>query len=46
MLQIDESCFGKGKYQRGGLQQWVFEGVDIQTKNCFMVEVDNRTKQT
>ena len=49
MVKIDESCFGKQKYNRGRIlreQQWVFGGIDIQTKKCFMVEVDQRNTQT
>ncbi|CAF1296695.1 unnamed protein product, partial [Rotaria sp. Silwood1] len=48
IVQIDESCFGKRKYQRGRLlnSQWVFGGIDIVTKQCFAVPVDNREAAT
>ena len=49
MIEIDESCFGKRKYERSRLQraqQWVFGGVDIQTRKCFTVEVDRRDART
>ncbi|CAF1685796.1 unnamed protein product [Adineta ricciae] len=49
IVEIDESCFGKRKYQRGCVlraQQWDFGGVDLQTKECFMVEVDQRDALT
>ncbi|CAM4989420.1 unnamed protein product [Rotaria socialis] len=41
IVEIDESCFGKRKYQSGRLlkSQWVFDGIDINTKKCFMVPV-------
>ncbi|CAF4302157.1 unnamed protein product, partial [Rotaria sordida] len=41
IVEIDESAFGKRKYNRGRLvkTQWVFGGIDIITKQCFLVEV-------
>ena len=47
-MEIDESAFGKRKYNRGRLvkTQWVFGGIDIQTKKCFLVEVQNRNTDT
>ena len=41
-LKLTKSCFGMPKYERGRLhqtQQWLFRGVDIQTRKCFMMEV-------
>ncbi|CAF1579046.1 unnamed protein product, partial [Didymodactylos carnosus] len=48
-VEIDESCFGKRKYQRGRLlssQQWVFGGIDVDTRKCFLVPVARRDAQT
>ncbi|CAF1619035.1 unnamed protein product, partial [Didymodactylos carnosus] len=44
IVEIDGSCFGKRKYQRGRLlkTQWVFGGIDINTRKCFLVPVDQR----
>ena len=49
IVEIDESCFGKRKYARGRVlrsQQWVFGGIDVQTKKCFLVPVARRDTQT
>ncbi|CAF3281361.1 unnamed protein product [Rotaria sp. Silwood2] len=49
IVEIDESCFGKRKYNRGRIireQQWVFGGIDRQTRRCFLVPVDHRDSQT
>ena len=38
VAEIDESCFGKHSYERDRLQrtqQWIFEGIDMQTKNVL-----------
>lgn len=49
IVEIDESCFGKRKYNRGRVlnsQQWVFGGIDVITKKCFLVPVDKRDTRT
>ena len=48
VAEIDESCFGKRKYNRGQIlreQQWVFGGIDIQTRQCFLVCVHRKHAQ-
>ena len=48
-VEIDESCFGKRKYDRGRMiqeQQRVFSGIDSEFRKCFMVPVDRRDVQT
>ena len=41
-VEIDESKFGKRKYNRGRQVEghWVFGGVERVTGECFMVEVE------
>lgn len=48
IVQIDETCFVRRKYNRGRLvsQQWVFGGIDCSTKQCFLVPVDRRDAET
>ncbi|CAF3307908.1 unnamed protein product, partial [Rotaria sp. Silwood2] len=48
IVEIDDSAFGKRKYNRGRLvkTQWVFGGIDIITKQCFLVEVEKRDAAT
>uniref|UniRef100_A0A0K2T2Y2 Putative LOC101852594 [Aplysia californica] n=1 Tax=Lepeophtheirus salmonis TaxID=72036 RepID=A0A0K2T2Y2_LEPSM len=48
VVEIDESKFGKTKYHRGRYQagQWFFWGVDIDSGDCFMVEIQDRTAAT
>ena len=49
IVEIDESCFGKRKYNRGRMiqeQQWVFGSIDREYRECFMVSVDRRDAQT
>ncbi len=48
IVEIDESKFGRRKYNRGRYQDghWVFGGVERGTANCFMVEVQDRTAAT
>ena len=48
MVEIDESKFGKRKYNHGRYQDghWVFGGVEQGTGDCFMVEVPNQTAAT
>lgn len=47
-VEIDESKFGKRKYNRGRYTEghWVFGGVERESGNGFMVEVADRTTQT
>ncbi|GFT39633.1 DDE_Tnp_IS1595 domain-containing protein [Trichonephila clavipes] len=48
IVEIDESKFGKRKYNRGHLfeGQWVFGGVERGPGKIFLVAVHNRTKET
>ncbi|XP_039281132.1 uncharacterized protein LOC120350666 [Nilaparvata lugens] len=48
VVQIDESKFGKRKYNRGKRVegQWVFGGIDVGTGHCFMEAVENRSSRT
>lgn len=48
IVEIDESKFGKRKYNRGHRVegQWVFGGVQRDTGNCFMVPVEKRDRDT
>ena len=48
IVQLDESCIGRRKYNVGQLRQqkWVFGGVDTTTQQFFMVVVPNRTVAT
>lgn len=45
-VEIDESKFGKRKYNRGHRVEgkWVFGGVERETGRCFMIPVDSRGK--
>ena len=45
IVQLDESCVGKRKYNvgRNGNQTWIFGGIDITTKQFFARVVPNRT---
>lgn len=47
-VEIDESKFGKRKYNRGHRieGQWVFGGYERETGNCFMVPIENRSSAT
>lgn len=47
-VQIDESKFGKRKYHRGHRVegQWVFGGIEEDTRRCFMVPVEKRDRAT
>ncbi|XP_066970137.1 uncharacterized protein [Macrobrachium rosenbergii] len=47
-VEIDEAKFGKQKYNVGRVVegQWVFGGVCRQTREFFMVPVDNRSSAT
>lgn len=48
VVEIDEAKFGKRKYNRGRLidGQWVFGGFERETKNLFVVPVNDRTKDS
>ncbi|KCZ81666.1 hypothetical protein H312_00844, partial [Anncaliia algerae PRA339] len=48
VVEIDESKFSKRKYQVGRIvmSPWVVGGIDINTKECFFVEVINRSADT
>lgn len=48
IVEIDESKFGKRKYNRGHRVegQWVFGGLERQTGICFMVPVEKRDSAT
>ena len=45
--QIDESKFGKRKYHRGHHveEQWVFGGIEQNSRKCFLMAVEKRMKQ-
>ena len=47
MVEIDESKFGKRKYNRGRMVDghWVFGGIERGTTKSFMVVVDDSTTQ-
>ena len=47
-VQIDESKFGKRKYNKGRPVdgKWVFGGIDTSTKETFFVPVDDRSAAT
>ena len=47
-VEIDESKFGRGKYNRGHALkgQWVFGGVECESGRTFLVPVPDRTADT
>ena len=47
-VQIDESKFGKRKYHRGHKVegQWVFGGIEEESRRSFMVAVEKRDEKT
>ena len=47
-VEIDESKFGKRKYNRGRYREghWVFGGIERGTSEAFMVEVTDRSAST
>ena len=47
IVQIDESKFGKRKYHRGHHVegQWVFGGIEQNSRKCFLIAVEKRMKQ-
>ena len=48
VVQIDESKFGKRKYHRGHHVegQWVFGGIEEESRKCFLVAVEKRDEDT
>ena len=48
VVQIDESKIGKRKYHRGHVVegQWVFGGIEEDSRNCFIVTVKDRSEAT
>lgn len=49
VVEIDETCISKRKYERGRLvsnQKWFFGGVERETGNCFIVPVEMRNAST
>jgi transposase-like protein len=48
IVQIDESKFGKRKYHRGHRVegQWVFGGIEEESRRSFMVAVEKRDEST
>lgn len=49
IVQIDESCISKRKYNRGhrmANQMWLFGGIDTTTKKCFFFDVARRNRAT
>ena len=48
VVQIVESKFGKRKYHRGHHVegQWVFGGIEEDSRKCFLVAVEKRDEQT
>lgn len=48
IIEIDESKFGKRKYNRGHTVegQWVFGGIDKGTGDVFLVPVEKRDRET
>ena len=48
LVQIDESQIGKRKYHRGHVVegQWVFGGVEEDSRKCFFATVEDGTEET
>ena len=48
IVEIDESKFGRRKYNVGRVieGQWVFGGMSRNTRECFVVPVENRNRET
>lgn len=48
VVEIDESLFSRRKYNRGRVQdqQWYVGGIERNTRNCFIVPVNNRNADT
>ena len=47
-VEIDESKFGKMKYHKGRFieGQWIFGGICLETKACFIFPEERRVKDT
>lgn len=48
IIEVDESIFGRSKYNRGRFisGQWVFGGIDRETRKTFFIPVKNRDAKT
>ena len=48
VVEIDESKFGKRKYNRGRKVDgvWVFGGIERDSRRCFLVTVEDRSAET
>ena len=48
IVEIDESKIGKRKYHRGQVVegQWVFGRIEVHSRKCFIVTVEDRTEAT
>ena len=48
LVQIDESKIGKRKYHHGHVVagQWVFGGIEQDSRKCFTATVEDRTEET
>lgn len=48
IVEIDESQFGKRKYNRGRLnnERWIFGGIERHSGRCFLIEVEDRSRAT
>lgn len=48
IVEIDESVFGKRKYNKGRMvkSRWVIGGIERGTGKCFLVPVSNRNSET
>ena len=48
LVQIDESKIGKRKYHRGHVVegQWVFGGIEEDSRKCFIATVEDRSEAT
>ena len=46
IVEIDESKIGKRKYHRGHVVEglWVFGGIEVDSRKCFIVTVEDRTR--
>ena len=48
VVEIDESKFFHRKYHRGQWRpgHWVFDGIERESRKCFLIEVPDRTAET